>query len=159
VYGQQEVVKDLITQRLADGGEIWFEAEATTIEGTDDDHPRITYRRDGEEAALPCEFVAGCDGSHGVARAALTNTSTTTYERSYLFAWLGVLAKTPPASDELIYAYHERGFASICRWTPTTRWTPGHQRESGTSFAFAWPSQHCNPARSSTRASRQCAAW
>jgi p-hydroxybenzoate 3-monooxygenase len=111
VYGQQEVVKDLITQRLADGGEIWFEAEATTIEGTDDDHPRITYRRDGEEAALPCEFVAGCDGSHGVARAALTNTSTTTYERSYLFAWLGVLAKTPPASDELIYAYHERGFA------------------------------------------------
>jgi p-hydroxybenzoate 3-monooxygenase len=108
VYGQQEVVKDLIQQRLADGGEIWFEAEATAIEGVDDDHPRISYRRDGEPASLDCDFVAGCDGSHGVAHRALGATS---YERSYPFAWLGILAKTPPASDELIYAYHERGFA------------------------------------------------
>ncbi len=111
VYGQQEVVKDLINQRLADGGEIWFEAEATAIEGIEDDRPRIAYRRPGEPAPLHCDFVAGCDGSHGIARAALGNTATTTYERSYPFAWLGILAKTPPASDELIYAYHERGFA------------------------------------------------
>ena len=111
VYGQQEVVKDLIKQRLADGGEIWFEAEATAIGGLEDDHPRISYRRSGEPATLNCEFVAGCDGSHGIARAALGNNSTKTYERSYPFAWLGILAKTPPASDELIYAYHERGFA------------------------------------------------
>ena len=108
VYGQQEVVKDLIKQRLADGGEIWFEAEATAIEGIEDDHPRIGYRRYGEEATLTCEFVAGCDGSHGVARAAL---GTTSYERTYPFAWLGILARIPPASNELIYAYHERGFA------------------------------------------------
>src|SRR5260370_27749806 len=108
VYGQQEVVKDLIKQRLADGGEIWFEAEATAIEGMEEDQPRITSRRNGEQATVSCEFVAGCDGSHGVARAALGAKS---YERSYPFAWLGILAKTPPASNELIYAYHERGFA------------------------------------------------
>jgi p-hydroxybenzoate 3-monooxygenase len=107
VYGQQEVVKDLITQRLADGGEIWFETEVTAIEGIDN-NPGITYRRNGEEATLTCDFVAGCDGSHGVAHAALDAKS---YERSYPFSWLGILAKTPPASNELIYAYHERGFA------------------------------------------------
>ena len=111
VYGQQEVVKDLIKQRLADGGQIWFEAEATAIEGIEEDGARIAYRRHGEQAPLNCDFVAGCDGSHGIARAALTNATTNTYERSYPFAWLGILAKTPPASDELIYAYHERGFA------------------------------------------------
>jgi p-hydroxybenzoate 3-monooxygenase len=108
VYGQQEVVKDLIEQRLADGGEILFETEATTIESIEGDHPRIEYRRNGEAAILECDFVAGCDGSHGVARAALEATS---YERNYPFAWLGILARIPPASNELIYAYHERGFA------------------------------------------------
>ena len=108
VYGQQEVVKDLIKQRLADGGEIWFEAEATAVEGVEDERPRIAYRRNGEPATLECEFVAGCDGSHGVSRAGLEAKS---FERSYPFSWLGILAKTPPASDELIYAYHDRGFA------------------------------------------------
>src|SRR3989441_5875585 len=108
VYGQQEVVKDLIKQRLADGGEIWFEAEATAVEGVEDDHPRVEYRRKGEKATLECEFVAGCDGSHGVARDAVAAES---YERAYPFSWLGILARTPPASDELIYAYHDRGFA------------------------------------------------
>jgi p-hydroxybenzoate 3-monooxygenase len=117
VYGQQEVVKDLISQRLADGGEIWFEAEATAIEDVEGDHPRITYRRMGEPATINCEFVAGCDGSHGVSRATLSpqpageGQGGGTYERSYPFAWLGILAKSPPASNELIYAYHERGFA------------------------------------------------
>jgi p-hydroxybenzoate 3-monooxygenase len=117
VYGQQEVVKDLIQQRLADGGEIWFDAEANAIEGIDDDHPRIAYRRNGQEATLACEFVAGCDGSHGVARGAFPpplageGQGGGVYERTYPFSWLGILAKTPPASDELIYAYHDRGFA------------------------------------------------
>jgi len=110
VYGQQEVVKDLIQQRLADGGEIWFEAEATAIEGIEDDHARIAHRRNGEVGSLECEFVAGCDGSHGVARTSLPQSGDV-YERSYPFAWLGILARTPPASNELIYAYHERGFA------------------------------------------------
>jgi p-hydroxybenzoate 3-monooxygenase len=122
VYGQQEVVKDLIKQRLADGGEILFETEATGIEGiedAEDDHPRIAYRRNGEPAILECDFVAGCDGSHGVAHAAFPpplagegqSGGPRLYERSYPFAWLGILAKSPPASNELIYAYHERGFA------------------------------------------------
>src|SRR5205807_2326906 len=80
VYGQQEVVKDLIEQRQADRGEIWFEAEATAVEGIEDDHPRIAYRRNGEDASVTCEFVAGCDGSHGIAHEALAAKS---YERSY----------------------------------------------------------------------------
>jgi p-hydroxybenzoate 3-monooxygenase len=108
VYGQQEVVKDLIKQRLADGGEIRFDAEATAVEGIDDDQPSIAYRRNGEQADIECEFVAGCDGSHGIARVGL---EAKTYERNYPFSWLGILAKTPPASNELIYAYHDRGFA------------------------------------------------
>src|SRR5256886_8009021 len=117
VYGQQEVVKDLIQQRLADGGEIWFEAEATAVDGVEDDHPRIAYRRNGEEATLTCEFVAGCDGSHGIARTSLPpplageGQGGDDYERTYPFSWLGILANTPPASDELIYASHDRGFA------------------------------------------------
>src|SRR5438477_192430 len=75
VYGQQEVVKDLIKQRLADGGEIWFEAEAAAVDGVEDDHPRIAYLRNGEEATLTCEFVAGCDGSRGVSPTALASES------------------------------------------------------------------------------------
>jgi len=108
VYGQQEVVKDLIKQRLEDGGEIWFETEATAVEAIDGDRPRIVYLEDGVPTTLQCEFVAGCDGSHGVASSAVLGSA---YERTYPFAWLGILAKTPPAADELIYAYHERGFA------------------------------------------------
>ena len=109
VYGQQEVVKDLIQQRLADGGQVWFETEATAIEGVDSDRPRISCSRNGNQATLDCDFIAGCDGSHGVAHEALGKVRT--YERTYPFAWLGILAKTPPAADELIYAYHEHGFA------------------------------------------------
>src|SRR3984893_12865257 len=101
VYGQQEVVKDLIKQRLADGGEIWFEAEAMAIEAIDGDHPRIAYRRNGEEATLSCEFVAGCDGSHGVAHAAFPSPPAGegrgggVYERSHPFCLLGILSTTP----------------------------------------------------------------
>ena len=115
VYGQQEVVKDLIEQRLADGGEIWFEAEATAIEDVDSDHPIIRYCRNGEARELKCDIVAGCDGSHGVAH---TTLGAQTYERHWPFAWLGILAKTPPATDELIYAYHQRGFALHSLRTP-----------------------------------------
>jgi p-hydroxybenzoate 3-monooxygenase len=111
VYGQQEVVKDLIATRLAASGEVWFEAEALRVEGIDGDRPTITYRRRGQDGRLTCDFVVGCDGSHGVARATLPERSRVVYERTYPFAWLGILAATPPASEELIYAYHERGFA------------------------------------------------
>ena len=121
VYGQQEVVKDLVARRLSDGGEIWFEAEATSVDRIDD-RWRITYRCRNEERSLQCAFVAGCDGSHGVTARALGSpypeSRETVYERQWPFAWLGILAKTPPATDELIYAYHERGFALHSMRTP-----------------------------------------
>jgi p-hydroxybenzoate 3-monooxygenase len=127
VYGQQEVVKDLIAQRLADGGEIWFEAEATAIADVDQDHPIIQYSRDGQAHGLKCDVVAGCDGSHGIAHSSAVppplagegqGGGPRVYERHWPFAWLGILAKTPPATDELIYAYHERGFALHSMRTP-----------------------------------------
>lgn len=117
VYGQQLVVRDLIDARLAAGGEVRFEAEASAIEGIDGDRPVIRYRQDGAEHRLGCDFVAGCDGSHGIGRSSMP-AGTRTYEHAYPHAWLGILARTPPASDELIYAYHERGFALHSMRTP-----------------------------------------
>lgn len=115
VYGQQEVVKDLIARRLADGGEIWFDAEATAVERVDD-HPSINYRCGNENRSLECDIVAGCDGSRGISNRLIPSPSGGrqgggVYQRDWPFAWLGILAKTPPATNELIYAYHERGFA------------------------------------------------
>ena len=112
VYGQQEIVKDLIQARLAAGGELVFEAEATRIGDFEHgDRPWVAYRQDGEDRRLECDFVAACDGSHGIGRPTLVARGARAYEREYPHAWLGILARTPPASDELIYAYHERGFA------------------------------------------------
>ena len=106
VYGQQEVVRDLIQARLQAGGDVRFEAEAVAI---DTPGPAVTYRAGGEEHVLEADFVAGCDGSHGVGRRALNGAAV--FDHEYEFGWLGVLARTPPASEELIYAYHEHGFA------------------------------------------------
>jgi p-hydroxybenzoate 3-monooxygenase len=115
VYGQQEVVRDLITSRLAAGGTVLFDAEAVRIDGVGGERPTVTYRRAGEERRLPADFVAACDGSHGVGRAAL---SATVLERTYPHAWLGVLVRTAPVVEELVYAYHERGFALHSLRTP-----------------------------------------
>lgn len=117
VYGQQLVVRDLIDARLAAGGEVRFEAEASAIEGIGGDHPVIRYRREGAEQELSCDFVAGCDGSHGIGRTSMP-AATRIYEHAHPHAWLGILARTPPAGDELIYAYHERGFALHSMRTP-----------------------------------------
>lgn len=117
VYGQQEVAKDLIAARLAAGGAILFEAEATEVCGVEGDHPVIRFRRHGRSEELGCDFIAACDGSHGVGCLAMQG-SVSTYEREYPHAWLGVLARTPPSSEELIYAYHERGFALHSMRTP-----------------------------------------
>jgi p-hydroxybenzoate 3-monooxygenase len=112
VYGQQEIVKDLIQARLAAGGRLEFEAEATRIGDFEhSDRPWVAYRQHGEDRRLDCDFVAACDGSHGIGRPTLVARGARGYEREYPHAWLGILARTPPASDELIYAYHERGFA------------------------------------------------
>ena len=106
VYGQQEIVKDLIAARVDAGSPIVFEAGATRIGDR-----RIDYTHEGRERTLQCDFIAGCDGAHGVGRRTLLERGATVYEHHYPHAWLGILAATPPAVDELIYSYHERGFA------------------------------------------------
>ena len=111
VYGQHEVVKDLIATRLDAGGQILFEAEAVSVHDLDTSTPRIRFQKDGEDQELTCDVIAGCDGFHGVCRPSIPEGALTVYERKYPFAWLGILAETPPSSEELIYTYHERGFA------------------------------------------------
>lgn len=119
IYGQQEVVKDLIKARLAQGGAIHFEASATKIDGIEGDAPTIQYEQNGESHTLTCDFVAGCDGYHGISRATLPRDSYHEHRIDYPFSWLGILAHAKPASDELIYAYHERGFALLSLRSPT----------------------------------------
>ena len=119
VYGQHEVVKDLIVARLEGGRPITFDAEDVSLHDIDAEHARVRFRAEGESHDLRCDFIAGCDGSHGVCRASLPNGVLRTYERSYPFGWLGILAATPPSLDELIYAYHDRGFALHSMRSPT----------------------------------------
>jgi p-hydroxybenzoate 3-monooxygenase len=111
VYGQHEVVKDLIQARLEAGERLIFEAEAIEAHDLDSPEPTIRYGKDGEEHELRCAFIAGCDGFYGVCRKSIPEGVLTVHERKYPFAWLGILAETPPSSEELIYTYHERGFA------------------------------------------------
>jgi p-hydroxybenzoate 3-monooxygenase len=118
VYAQQEVVKDLLAVRLAAGSQILFEAEAHSFDAIDSPHPRIRYRHNDRDHELVCDFIAGCDGFHGVARAAIPPDGLTIFERIYPFGWLGILAQSPPASEELIYANHSRGFALLSMRSP-----------------------------------------
>jgi p-hydroxybenzoate 3-monooxygenase len=112
VYGQQEVVKDLIAARLAAGGQVLFETPAIAVPGVEGDQPAIVYRDpSGGQQELQCDFVAGCDGFHGISRTAIPGSALTWYERVYPFAWLGILARTAPSHDELIYTYTPHGFA------------------------------------------------
>jgi p-hydroxybenzoate 3-monooxygenase len=108
LYGQTEVVKDLIAARLRTGAPLEFEASGVALHDVDGE-PRISYVSDGEERLLHCDAIAGCDGFHGVSRRAVPGL--TTWEREYPFGWLGILAEVPPSTDELIYAHSERGFA------------------------------------------------
>ena len=118
VYAQHEVIKDLIQARLAASGEIVFEAKDVSVHDPDGPSPHIRYTKDGEACELACDFIAGCDGFHGVSRASVPPGVLTAYERVYPFAWLGILAQAPPSSEELIYAYHERGFALLSMRSP-----------------------------------------
>jgi p-hydroxybenzoate 3-monooxygenase len=111
VYGQHEVVKDLIAARIAAGGDIRFEATDTRVHDIDTSAPRVTFAQDGQVHEIACEFIAGCDGFHGVCRPSIPNGALTIHERIYPFAWLGILAEATPASDELVYARHADGFA------------------------------------------------
>jgi p-hydroxybenzoate 3-monooxygenase len=112
VYGQTEVVKDLIAARLAAGQQLFFEMRDTTVEGLDGAAPRVRCTgADGVERVVECDLVAGCDGFHGVSRATIPERLRTVWERAYPYAWLGILADVAPSTDELIYAWHPDGFA------------------------------------------------
>jgi p-hydroxybenzoate 3-monooxygenase len=112
VYGQQEVVKDLIAARVAAGNPPVFEVSDVAVHDLTSDAPRITYRdADGRDQELVCDVVAGCDGFHGITRDAIPSPAVRVYEHTYPFAWLGILAEAPPSHEELIYCYSERGFA------------------------------------------------
>ena len=118
VYGQTEIVKDLIEARLESGAPLLFEAEAVALHDLDTERPRIAYRHDGAEHELVCDVVAGCDGFHGVSRTAIRPDVLRTFVREYPYGWLGILAAVGPSSDELVYAHHERGFALLSMRSP-----------------------------------------
>ena len=111
VYGQQEVMADLFDAADAHGVRVVFDAEDVRLNGIDTARPSVTWRKDGVEQRLDCDFIAGCDGAHGASRAAIPPDALKTFERVYPFGWLGVLAEVPPCDHELIYSNHARGFA------------------------------------------------
>ncbi len=111
IYGQQEMVKDLIKINIEREVPIHFEATATKLEDIDTASPKIQYIQNEETHVLECDFIAGCDGYHGISRKSMPTGSYNEFQKEYPFSWLGILAHVAPSSDELIYAYHERGFA------------------------------------------------
>jgi p-hydroxybenzoate 3-monooxygenase len=118
VYAQHEVIRDLVNARLAAGGEILFEVENLSVHDFDGPKPVIRFRHKGEFQHLACDFIAGCDGFHGVCRSSIPAGALNIFERTYPFAWLGILAEAQPLSEELIYTYHERGFALFSMRSP-----------------------------------------
>jgi p-hydroxybenzoate 3-monooxygenase len=119
VYGQTEVTRDLMDARDRSGAKIVYEALDVSIHDFDGTRPMVRYRKDGVSHEIDCDFIAGCDGYHGVCRASVPATAVKSFERIYPFGWLGVLSDTPPVSHELIYANHERGFALCSMRSPT----------------------------------------
>lgn len=120
VYGQTEVTKDLMERRAATGGVSLYEAADVLPCGFDGERPHVTYKKDGAEHRIDCDFIAGCDGYHGISRKSVPSEALTTYERVYPFGWLGIMAEVKPVSHELIYANHPRGFA-LCSMRSMTR--------------------------------------
>jgi p-hydroxybenzoate 3-monooxygenase len=119
VYGQHEVVKDLIAARIAQGAEIEFEVADTGVHDLDTDRPKIRYRKNGEPQEIVCDFIAGTDGFHGICRPTVPEGVLKTFDRIYPFGWLGILSESPPPSHELIYAYTDRGFGLYSMRSPT----------------------------------------
>ncbi|WGR94111.1 4-hydroxybenzoate 3-monooxygenase [Bradyrhizobium sp. ISRA443] len=120
IYGQTEVTLDLMNARKAAGLTSIYSAADVKPHDFDTDHPRVTYVKDGVTDEIACDFIAGCDGFHGISRASVPASAITSYERIYPFGWLGILSETPPVSSELIYNNHERGFA-LCTMRSTHR--------------------------------------
>jgi p-hydroxybenzoate 3-monooxygenase len=119
VYGQHEVVKDLIARRMADGGNVRFECGEVSLSNIGSSRPLIRVEKAGNVDEIRCDYIAGCDGFHGISRASFPNGSLTLYERTYPFAWLGILAQAAPSRDELIYMQHDRGFALYSMRSPS----------------------------------------
>ncbi len=153
VYGQQEVVKDLVAARLAAGEPILFGVDGVRLSGIDTDEPEVAFTDgDGVERVLRAPVVAGCDGFHGVCRPSVPAGALRTFERDYPYAWLGILAKAAPAHQEVVYAHGDRGFALSRR---------GRTSGSGRSSMRGWPSRAASPStrgRSSNGGSPPCAA-
>lgn len=120
VYGQTEVTRDLMEAREATGGTTIYEADNVQPHGLESDSPYITFEKDGQAHRLECDYIAGCDGFHGISRKSIPTDRIKEFEKVYPFGWLGLLSDTPPVSDELIYARHERGFA-LCSQRSSTR--------------------------------------
>ena len=120
VYGQTEVTRDLMEAREACGGKTVYEVDNVRLHDLESDAPWVTFEKDDETVRLDCDYVAGCDGFHGVSRQSIPEERIKTFEKVYPFGWLGILSDTPPVSDELIYARHERGF-SLCSMRSETR--------------------------------------
>ena len=111
IYGQQEVVKDLVERRLADGGPLLFEVDGVSVHDVTTPRPKIRFTHIGKAQEIECDFVAGCDGFHGICRPSIPDGVLTVFERDYPFGWLGILSESPPPDHELIYSYTDRGFA------------------------------------------------
>jgi p-hydroxybenzoate 3-monooxygenase len=118
VYGQTEIVKDLIAARLETGRPLLFEAGDVSLHDLETERPRVRYVHEGSEEELECEFVAGCDGFHGVSRPSIPAGVQREFRREYPYGWLGILAAVAPSSDELVYAHTERGFALLSMRSP-----------------------------------------
>jgi p-hydroxybenzoate 3-monooxygenase len=118
VYAQHEVIKDLVKARLEAGGQILFEVKNTSLYDFDTAAPKIRFHHQNAVHELSCDFIAGCDGFHGVSRPSIPSRLRTEFSRTYPFGWFGVLIEAPPATDELIYAHHERGFALVSTRSP-----------------------------------------
>jgi p-hydroxybenzoate 3-monooxygenase len=119
VYGQTEITKDLMDGRAAAGAPTVYAAEDVALHDISGDRPRVSYRVDGKDHEIECDFIAGCDGFHGVSRQSVPAEAISHFERVYPFGWLGLLADTPPVSDELIYVRHAQGFALCSMRSPT----------------------------------------
>jgi p-hydroxybenzoate 3-monooxygenase len=118
VYGQNEVIKDLVKARLAVGAAIEFEVEDVSIDKLDSERPIVRYQKDGVAHEIACDYIAGCDGFHGVCRPSVPQGALTTYEQVYPFGWLGILADAAPSQEELVYMNHDRGFALFSMRSP-----------------------------------------
>jgi p-hydroxybenzoate 3-monooxygenase len=151
IYGQQEVVKDLVARRLEDGGPLLFEVDDVGVHDVTSDKPKIRFTHEGKAEEIDCDFIAGCDGFHGICRSSFPDSILKVFERDYPFGWVGILTESPPPDHELIYSYTDRGFAlytmrsmtvsrlylqcdhddDIANWSDARIWDELHQRIGG----------------------------